>query len=29
VQFFVHFPIVMILAAALMATFTYHPPILP
>ena len=29
VQFFVHFPIVMILAAILMTTFTYHPPILP
>ena len=29
VQFFVHFPIIMILAAALMTTFTYHPPILP
>ncbi|WP_454621060.1 short-chain fatty acid transporter [Bradyrhizobium cenepequi] len=29
VQFLVHFPIVMILAAILMSTFTYHPPILP
>ncbi|OKO82655.1 TIGR00366 family protein [Bradyrhizobium sp. NAS96.2] len=29
VQFFIHFPIVMLLAAILMATFTYHPPILP
>lgn len=28
-QFFVHFPIVMVLAALLMATFTYHPPIMP
>lgn len=29
VQFFIHFPIVTILAAALMATFTYHPPVMP
>ncbi|WP_456749162.1 short-chain fatty acid transporter [Bradyrhizobium sp. USDA 4341] len=29
VQFFIHFPIVMLLAAILMATFAYHPPILP
>ncbi len=29
VQFFVHFPIVMIVAAILMSTFTYHPPVLP
>jgi short-chain fatty acids transporter len=29
VQFFVHFPIVMITAAILMSTFTYHPPIVP
>ena len=29
VQFFVHFPIIMILAAILMTTFTYHAPILP
>ncbi|MGY8704883.1 TIGR00366 family protein [Bradyrhizobium sp. 18BD] len=29
VQFFIHFPIVMIVAAILMSTFTYHPPILP
>ena len=29
IQFFIHFPLVMLLAAALMATFTYHPPILP
>jgi short-chain fatty acids transporter len=29
VQFAIHFPIVMILAAVLMATFTYHPPIMP
>lgn len=29
VQFFVHFLIVMILAAVLMTAFTYHPPILP
>ncbi|WP_341988676.1 TIGR00366 family protein [Azorhizobium sp. AG788] len=29
VQFFVHFPIVMVLAAVLMSTFAYHPPILP
>lgn len=29
VQFFIHFPIVMLLAAILMATFTYHPPIIP
>ena len=29
VQFFIHFPIVMIVAAILMSTFTYHPPVLP
>jgi short-chain fatty acids transporter len=29
VQFFVHFPIIMILAAILMTTFTYHAPIHP
>lgn len=29
IQFFIHFPIVMLLAAILMATFSYHPPILP
>jgi short-chain fatty acids transporter len=29
VQFLVHVPIVLILAAALMATFEYHPPISP
>jgi short-chain fatty acids transporter len=29
VQFFVHFPIIMILAAILMTTFAYHAPILP
>jgi short-chain fatty acids transporter len=29
VQFFIHFPIVMIVAAILMSTFSYHPPILP
>jgi len=29
VQFFVHFPIIMILAAILMTTFSYHAPILP
>jgi len=29
VQFFIHFPIVLILAAVLMSTFTYHPPVLP
>jgi len=29
VQFFIHFPLVMLLAAILMATFTYHPPIMP
>ena len=29
VQFFIHFPRVMILAAVLMTTFSYHPPILP
>ena len=28
-QFCVHFPIVMILGAVLMRTFTYHPPIMP
>ena len=29
VQFFVHFPLVMLLAAILVGTFSYHPPILP
>ncbi|MDP4023983.1 TIGR00366 family protein [Methylobacterium sp. NEAU 140] len=29
VQFFIHLPIMLILAAVLMTTFTYHPPILP
>ena len=29
VQFFVHFPIIMILAAILMKTFTYDTPIHP
>ncbi|MGY8667222.1 hypothetical protein Q3C01_33380 [Bradyrhizobium sp. UFLA05-109] len=29
VQFFVHFPIIMIVAAVMMMTFTYHAPILP
>jgi short-chain fatty acids transporter len=29
VQFFIHFPIVMVLAALLMTTFSYHPPLLP
>lgn len=29
VQFFIHFPIVMVLAAILMATFSYHPPVMP
>ncbi|MFG1400228.1 short-chain fatty acid transporter [Roseixanthobacter pseudopolyaromaticivorans] len=29
VQFCIHFPVVMVLAAALMATFTYHPPVMP
>lgn len=29
IQFIIHFPIVMILAAFLMVTFTYHPPVLP
>jgi short-chain fatty acids transporter len=29
VQFFIHFPIIMILAAILMTTFTYHAPMLP
>ena len=29
VQFFIHFPIIMILAAILMTTFTYHAPALP
>jgi len=29
IQFCIHFPIVMILAGALMASFVYHPPILP
>ncbi|TDR93275.1 short-chain fatty acids transporter [Enterovirga rhinocerotis] len=29
VQFFIHFPLVMILAAILMSTFTYAPPVMP
>jgi short-chain fatty acids transporter len=29
VQFVIHFPIVMMVAAVLMTTFTYHPPIMP
>ncbi len=29
VQFFIHFPIIMIPAAILMMTFTYHAPIMP
>jgi short-chain fatty acids transporter len=29
IQFFIHFPIVLIVTAILMSTFTYHPPILP
>jgi short-chain fatty acids transporter len=29
VQFFIHFPIIMILAAILMTTFAYHAPIMP
>ncbi|MFT4118484.1 short-chain fatty acid transporter [Bradyrhizobium sp.] len=29
IQFLIHFPIVMIVAAILMSTFTYHPPVLP
>lgn len=29
VQFFIHFPLVMVLAAVLMSTFTYHPPVMP
>jgi len=29
IQFLIHFPIVMIVAAILMSTFSYHPPILP
>ena len=28
-QFFIHFPIVMILACYLMTTFTYTPPVMP
>ena len=28
-QFFVHFPIVMLLATVLSYTFTYHPPVMP
>ncbi|MEH3148630.1 MAG: TIGR00366 family protein [Methylobacterium frigidaeris] len=28
-QFFIHFPIVMILASYLMTTFTYAPPVIP
>lgn len=29
VQFVIHFPLVMILAAVLMSTFTYMPPVMP
>lgn len=29
IQFLIHFPIVMIVAAILMSTFTYHPPVMP
>jgi short-chain fatty acids transporter len=29
VQFFIHFPVVIILAAYLMTTFAYHPPVMP
>lgn len=29
IQFFIHFPLVMILAAFLMTTFTYSPPVMP
>lgn len=29
IQFFIHFPVVLLATALLMNTFTYHPPILP
>ncbi|MFG1404263.1 short-chain fatty acid transporter [Xanthobacter sediminis] len=29
VQFFIHLPLVLILAAVLMGTFMYHPPVVP
>ena len=29
VQFMIHLPIMLVLAAVLMTTFTYHPPIVP
>jgi short-chain fatty acids transporter len=29
IQFAIHFPIVMIVAALLMSTFPYHPPVVP
>lgn len=29
IQFIIHFPLVMLLAAALMMTFAYHPPVVP
>ncbi|MFG1350247.1 short-chain fatty acid transporter [Xanthobacter autotrophicus] len=29
VQFFIHLPLVLLLAAVLMGTFIYHPPVLP
>ncbi len=29
VQFFVHLPVMLLLAAILMTTFTYQPPIMP
>ncbi len=29
VQFMIHLPVMLVLAAVLMTTFTYHPPILP
>lgn len=28
-QFFIHFPVVMLLAAALMHSFTYRAPVMP
>ena len=28
-QFFVHFPVALVLAALLMPTFTFHPPVMP
>ena len=28
-QFFIHFPVVMLLAVALMHTFTYRAPVIP